>query len=64
MVFELVSFDVATQHFHQSPSADCSHLKWKSPNGTLDNTVRIAMTIYHTDPEPAIRLVYVSHGPD
>ena len=45
MVFELVSFDVATQHSHRSPSADCSHLKWKSPNGTPDNTVRIAMTI-------------------
>ena len=30
MVFELVSFDVATQHSRRSPSADCSHLKWKS----------------------------------
>ena len=29
MVFGLVSFDVVTQHY-PSPSADCSHLKWKS----------------------------------
>ena len=25
-----VSFDVATQYSRRSPSADCSHLKWKS----------------------------------
>ena len=30
MVFELVSFDVASKHSCRSPSADCSHLKWKS----------------------------------
>ena len=39
MVFELVSFDVATQHSCRSTSADCSHLKWKP------QTVRITMTI-------------------
>ena len=39
---ELVSFGVATQHSRRSPSADCSHLKWKSqmihlttPSGSL-----------------------------
>ena len=42
MVFELVSFGVSTQHSRRSPSADCSHLKWKSqmvhlttPSGSL-----------------------------
>ena len=30
ILFELVSFDVSTQHSCRSPSADCSHLKWKS----------------------------------
>ena len=30
IIFELVSFDVATQHSCRSPSADCNHLKWKS----------------------------------
>ena len=63
LVSELVSFGISTQHSCRSPSADCSHLKWKSqmvlPQHRQDRDDHS-----HTDPEPAIRLAYVSHVPD
>ena len=58
MMFELVSFDIATQHSRRSPTADCSHLKWKSQMVHLTTPSGLLWTI----PTQIPKQPFVSHS--